>query len=109
MSLILLYTTSPTSLKLADLGITGQLQRRVKLLPFSDLPAPLPTRLASLRLERDALRRDIATATWHLALFQQGYYLPDACREQGMRAALAAWQARLHVVLATLQAQGAGG
>ncbi len=109
MALILLYTTSPTPRKLADLGITGELRRRVKLLPFSALPAPLPTRLVSLRVERDQLRRDLAIAKWHLDLFRAGYYLPDACREQGLQAASEALASRLHAVVVTLQALGAGG
>ena len=108
MSHILLYATSPTSLNLADLGLTGELLRRVKLLPFSALPAPCPTRLVSLRVERDQLRRDVAIDTWHLELFREGYYLPDACREQGLRAQVDALTSRLRTVVARLQAQGKG-
>jgi hypothetical protein len=109
MTPIRLYTTLPTALTLATLGIRGELRRRVQLLPFSALPAPLPTRLVSLRVERDALRRDLAIARWHLELFREGYYLPDAGREQGLQADIEALATRLRAVVATLQAQGARG
>jgi hypothetical protein len=99
-----LYTSSPATLQLAGLGITGQLALRVQVLPFSALPAPLPVRRLALAQERAALRQDVQTISWSLHQYRSGQWLPDAGRENGLQADLDASISRLRAVEATLQA-----
>ncbi|MGI4866140.1 MAG: hypothetical protein ACRYFZ_19605 [Janthinobacterium lividum] len=98
-----LYTTSPTTLKLAELGITGHLARRVQVLPFSALPAPLPARTASLRLELAALQQIERTIRWTLSQYAEHRRLPDAAREEDLRADLDCTLWQLQKVEASLR------
>lgn len=108
MPTLRLYSSSPASVKLADLGLTGQLARQVRLLPLSALPAPRPQRQHALRQERDELRADILTIGWSLQQYRSGAWLPDAGRENGLEADLDASISRLRAVEATLRALEAG-
>lgn len=108
MSFLRVYSSSPASLKLADLGLTGQLARQVRLLPLTALPAPKPQRGHALRQERDELRQDILTISWSLQQYRSGAWLPDAGRENGLQADLDASISRLRAVEATLRALSAG-
>ncbi|MGI4865860.1 MAG: hypothetical protein ACRYFZ_18190 [Janthinobacterium lividum] len=99
-----LYTTSPTTLQLAALGITGQLAQRVQVLPLSALPAPLPARAASLRLEQAALQQIERTIRWTLSQYAEHRRLPDACREADLRSDLDVTLWQLERVGATLRA-----
>jgi hypothetical protein len=103
-----LYSSSPASVKLADLGLTGTLARQVQVLPLTALPAPHPQRMHALRQERDALRADILTIGWSLQQYRSGAWLPDAGRENGLQADLDASTSRLRAVEATLRALEGG-
>lgn len=108
MNSLRLYTSSPASIKLADLGLTGTLARTVQLLPLTALPAPHPQRLHSLAAERDELQHDLAVIAWQLEQFANGRFVPDAGREYGLKADQDALTSRLRAVVATLGAQGGG-
>lgn len=109
MNLLRLYTSSPASVKLADLGLTGTLAQKVQLLPLTALPAPQAQRRHSLRQERQELRTDIQTIGWSLQQYRSGAWLPDAGRENGLQADLDASISRLRAVEATLRALEGGG
>jgi hypothetical protein len=109
MKSLLLYAFCPAGVKLAELGITGTLARRVRVLPLAALPAPRPQRLRSLRQERDELRQDIKTIGWALQQYRSGARLPDAGHENGLQADLDASISRLRAVEATLRALEGGG
>lgn len=108
MVAIRLYTSSPASVKLADLGLTGTLANRVQLLPLTALPAPKPQRLLALAVEASAIRHDLQVIAWQLAQFATGRWPPDAGRASGLRADQAALAARLRALTATLQAPKGG-
>jgi hypothetical protein len=50
----------------------------------------------------------LAIANWHLDMYREGYYLPDVCHEEGLKADIDALTSRLRAVVATLKAQGGG-
>jgi hypothetical protein len=104
MSSLRLYTSSPASVKLADLGITGTLAQQVQLLPLTALPAPTAQRMHALRQEAAELRHDIQTIGWSLQQYRSGAWLPDAGRENGLQADLDASISRLRAVENTLRA-----
>jgi hypothetical protein len=106
MQPIRLYTSSPETMKLAELGITGAIAQRVQLLPLTALPTPKPHRFDALRTERDEIRRDLAIAKWQLTQFATGAWPPDAGRESGLRADIDALESRLRAIIITLQAVG---
>lgn len=108
MHFLRLYSSSPASLKLAELGLTGTLAQKVQVLPLSALPAPKAQRVHALRQERDELRQDIQTIGWSLHQYRSGAWLPDAGRENGLQADLDASISRLRAVEATLRALAAG-
>jgi hypothetical protein len=108
MNSLRLYTSSPASVKLADLGLTGTLAKKVQLLPLTSLPVPNPQRVLSLRQERRELKHDIDTIGWSLQQYRSGAWLPDACRENGLQADLDASISRLRAVEASLRALGGG-
>jgi hypothetical protein len=108
MQPIRLYTSSPETLKLADLGLSGHLATRVQLLPLTALPAPQPQRLVALRQERDEIRRDLAIAKWQLTQFATGSCRPDAGRQEGLKADVDALESRLRAIVLTLKAVGGG-
>lgn len=108
MNALRLYTSSPASVKLADLGLTGTLARQVRLLPLTALPAPHPQRLHSLAAERDEIQHDLEIIAWQLEQFASGRFLSDAGREYGLKADQDALTSRLRAVVATLEAQRGG-
>lgn len=107
--LLRLYTSAPTTLQLAALGITGQLAQRVQVLPLSALPAPRPARWASLRLEQAGLLQDERTIRWTLSQYAEGRRLPDAAREDDLRSDLDVTLWQLQRVATKLHALAAAG
>jgi len=104
MPMLRLYTSSPATLHLASLGITGQLARRVQVLPLSALPAPQPARRASLRLEKAALQQIERTIRWTLSQYAEHRRLPDAAHEDALRSDLDVTLWQLQQVEASLHA-----
>jgi hypothetical protein len=83
-----LYTSSPATLQLTGLGVTGHLAQRVQVLPLSALPAPRPVRAASLRLEKAALQQIERTIRWTLSQYAEHRRLPDVAHEDALRSDL---------------------
>ena len=109
MRLLTFYTSPPDALlaHLARHRFTRAGQR-VVVLPLSALPAPRLARLAALRLERQELLHDLETIAWGLTQFTLGYCLPDAGRENGLKADYDATHSRLRAVERSLAAQERG-
>jgi hypothetical protein len=108
MTFLRLYTSAPAHVKLANLGLTGTLAKRVRLLPLSALIAPKPQRWYALCQERGELRQAVKTIGWSLQQYRSGAWLPDAGRENGLQADLDASISRLRAVEATLRALEGG-
>lgn len=108
MTSLRLYTSSPASVKLADLGLTGTLAQKVQLLPLTALPAPKPQRLLALAVERDEIQHDLDIIAWQLAQYASGRWWPDVGRESGLTADQAALTSRLRAIMATLQVPKGG-
>ena len=94
------YTSNP-----ADQGLVGfvlalghNLQRPVRLLPLSQLPAPDPLRRQALRVEHAELLEAIALAEHFLRLYARGERQPDASHENGLRFDVEALRNRLRGV-----------
>ncbi|MVN76915.1 hypothetical protein GO988_11325 [Hymenobacter sp. HMF4947] len=111
MSVLTIYTSQPASYNSRVFAeyLAATLEHPVLVLPLSEMPKPLPERLAPLRLERDELCQELAVIGWHLEQYASGLSLPDACHENGLLADREAKQGRLRAVVATLAAVQKGG
>ncbi|MDO7851588.1 hypothetical protein [Hymenobacter convexus] len=108
--MITVYTSDPADRGLAGfvLALGFNLQRPVRLLPLTRLPAPDPLRLQALRVERTELIESIAQAEHDLERLAYGDVPADAGRENGLKADRDALHARLRAVEAMLRV-GKGG
>jgi len=102
--MINVYTSDPTDRSLAGfaLALGFNMQRPVRLLPLTCLPAPDPLRLQALRVERTELVESISWAEHDLERLAYGDVPADAGRENGLKSDRDALLARLRAVNAML-------
>lgn len=105
------YTSNPADQGLAGfaLALGHNLQRPVRLLPLTRLPAPDALRLQRRRVERLELVSAIEAVETHLALYAAGELQPDAGKEAGLRFTLDSLKTRLKGVNAVLSSVERGG